>query len=108
MEPAPPASPLRWLALAGAFCLGALAWLVPLAAYALAYFLAVNEPDIGNRELLAAAGVAAVLVLAGPLGFMAWRRWHRAAIAYAAGMVIGVGPLLALLAWVFVLMRGSR
>ena len=107
--PTPLPKPLAWLGLAAAVGAGVLAWIVPVAAFWLAYFWAMSEKLNGGLEpMYLAAGVAAVLVLAGPLGFMAWRKWHRAAIAYAAGMVVGTGPLLAFIAWFMMLATGQR
>jgi hypothetical protein len=96
------------LPIAVAFVLGVAAWLVPLAAFALAFFFSVGNHDVGMRELLLVAGLAALVTLAAPLGLMAWQRWHHAAMAYAAGMVVGTGPLIAFLAWLAPYVIGRR
>ncbi|MDB5098962.1 MAG: hypothetical protein JWM80_3383 [Cyanobacteria bacterium RYN_339] len=99
---------VSWPAVIAASLLGFLAWGVPLAAYGLAFFFTVGKSDFGNRELLLVAGAAAVGVFALPLGALVWQRWYPAALGFAVGALVGVGPLLAFLAWFFYIAGGRR
>ena len=77
---------------------GFLAWLPPVVTFWFMAMLSGRERWIGLPAIVATTVAVAFVTMGAPLGVMLWWRWRGAAIAYGAGLAIGVVPTV----WVVV------
>ena len=87
-----------WLGPGAAFIAGLCAWGAPLAACVIMYVLGMDGLKVDHTDFIVLFGVVSLLALALPVGGLVVLGWLRAAIAYAAGMVVGVAALAVLAA----------